>query len=268
MAYWILKVVLTPVLRCLYRFDVQGTDNIPRRGPVIVASNHQSFIDSIFIPLVVHRRVTFVAKAEYFDNPRTAWFFRAVGQIPVERALASAREVLDSGGVLGIYPEGTRSPDGRIYRGHTGVARLALASGAMVVPVALVGTAAVQPVGAMRPRIFRRVAVRIGPPLTWSLRRDEVDHPAALRKVTDEVMAAIARLSEQERADGYAERRGPLSGGQERRALRHRRPRTRAADHPGAGRTVDISDALGVAPGRPEGSPSGPAGVEARTSRP
>jgi 1-acyl-sn-glycerol-3-phosphate acyltransferase len=260
MAYWILKVVLTPVLRCLYRFDVQGTDNIPRRGPVIVASNHQSFIDSIFIPLVVHRRVTFVAKAEYFDNPRTAWFFRAVGQIPVkrgsgsavERALASAREVLDSGGVLGIYPEGTRSPDGRIYRGHTGVARLALASGAMVVPVALVGTAAVQPVGAMRPRIFRRVAVRIGPPLTWSLRRDEVDHPAALRKVTDEVMAAIARLS----------------GGQERRALRHRRPRTRAADHPGAGRTVDISDALGVAPGRPEGSPSGPAGVEARTSRP
>src|SRR5215469_14152085 len=144
MAYWALKIVMTPILWVIFRVHAEGTSNIPRRGPVILASNHQSFIDSIFLPLAVHRRVTFVAKAEYFESWKTAWFFRAVGMIPLkrdggsasERALAAAKDVLRGGGVLGIYPEGTRSPDGRLYKGHTGVARLSLQTGAPVVPVA------------------------------------------------------------------------------------------------------------------------------------
>ena len=274
MVYWILKVVLTPLLRCLYRLDVRGTENIPAHGPVIVASNHQSFIDSIFIPLVVRRRVTFVAKAEYFENPRTSWFFRAVGQIPVKRGdgstvdrmLASAREVLDAGGVLGIYPEGTRTPDGRLYRGHTGVARLALVCRATVVPVALAGTAAIQPVGAMRPLIFRKVSVRIGAPLTWSYCADETEHPAALRKVTNEVMAAIAAISGQERVDGYAVRSADRPARPDRREVRvgarrtfgrrvvRRRDRA-ASNGRTAGRTIDLSDA--VAPGANEVTPAG-----------
>src|SRR5215472_10731462 len=149
MAYWVLKILLTPVLRLVFRVRSEGTQNVPRRGPVILASNHQSFIDSIFLPLAVHRRVTFVAKAEYFESWKTAWFFRAVGMIPLkrdggsasERALAAAKDVLIAGGVLGIYPEGTRSPDGRLYKGHTGVARLAVQCGVPVVPVAQIGTA-------------------------------------------------------------------------------------------------------------------------------
>src|SRR5690242_19858308 len=122
MAYWVLKILLTPVLRLFFGVKSEGTQNVPRHGPAILASNHRSFIDSIFLPLVVRRRVTFVAKAEYFESWKTAWFFRAVGMIPLkrgggsasERALAAARDVLANGGVLGIYPEGTRSPDGRL----------------------------------------------------------------------------------------------------------------------------------------------------------
>src|SRR6201993_118954 len=154
MAYWALKIVLTPILRLIYRVRIEGRENVPASGPVILASNHQSFIDSIFLPLVVRRRVTFVAKAEYFESWKTAWFFRAVGMIPLkrgggsasERALAAAREVLDNGGVLGIYPEGTRSPDGRLYKGHTGAARLAKDCHAPIIPVAQLGTDEVQPI--------------------------------------------------------------------------------------------------------------------------
>ncbi|HET9077260.1 MAG TPA: lysophospholipid acyltransferase family protein [Acidimicrobiales bacterium] len=216
MAYWVLKVVLTPVLLILYRVRVEGRSNVPRKGPVILACNHQSFIDSIFLPLCVPRRVTFVAKAEYFENPRTAWFFRAVGMIPLkrdggsasERALAAARDVLTSGGVLGIYPEGTRSPDGRLYRGHTGVARLAMQCGAPVVPVAQFGTAAVQPIGVNRPRIFKPVRVRMGRPITVPCLADGEGPISAedLRRCTDSIMAAIAELSGQERVDRYAKR--------------------------------------------------------------
>jgi 1-acyl-sn-glycerol-3-phosphate acyltransferase len=210
MAYWILKVVLSPLIRCLYRLDVVGRENVPEDGAVILASNHQSFIDSVFIPLVVGRRVTFVAKAEYFENWRTAWIFKALGQIPIkrgagsstERALASAREVLLAGGVLGIYPEGTRSPDGRLYKGHSGVARLALSCQAAVVPVALSGTAAVQPIGTRFPRILRPVSVRIGTPLRWPATEEAGNH-ASLRRVTEEVMVAVAELSGQERVDHY-----------------------------------------------------------------
>src|SRR5438094_8155286 len=132
--YWVLKAILTPMLRLLFKVKPEGKDAVPADGPAILASNHVSFSDSIFLPLVLRRRITFVAKAEYFEDPKTAWFFRAVGQIPIKReggsasegALAAAREVLQNQGLFGIYPEGTRSPDGRLYRGKTGVAPLAL----------------------------------------------------------------------------------------------------------------------------------------------
>jgi len=212
-AYWVLKILLTPILRIVFRVRVEGTENVPRRGPVILASNHQSFMDSIFLPLAVHRRVTFVAKAEYFESWKTAWFFRAVGMIPLkrdggsasERALAAAKDVLRGGGVLGIYPEGTRSPDGRLYKGHTGVARLSLQTGAAVVPVAQFGTAQVQPIGAALPKLFRRVQIKMG---------ERLEGPATddLRAFTDDVMAAIQKLSGQEMVGEYAKRdRGALA---------------------------------------------------------
>ena len=225
MAYWALKILLTPVLHLLYRVRVEGRKHLPRYGPVILASNHQSFIDSVFLPLAVHRRVTFVAKAEYFESWKTAWFFRAVGMIPLkreggtasERALAAAREVLNAGGVLGIYPEGTRSKDGRLYKGHTGVARLAMQCGAAVVPVAQFGTAEVQPIGQLRPRVFRKVRIAIGEPLRFPAAPTgngelAVTAPGDLRRCTDQIMAAIAALSGQEYVPTYASRdRGLLA---------------------------------------------------------
>ncbi len=214
MAYWLLKAALTPVLRVLYRLEVDGADNVPSRGPVILASNHISFCDSVFLPLVVARRVTFVAKAEYFDDWRTAWFFRSIGQIPMRReggsasdaALAAARSVLDGGGVLGIYPEGTRSPDARLYRGHTGVARLALATRAPVVAVAMIGTDVVMPIGCVRPKVFRPVVIRFSRPMTFAREAGNGDDPLVLRQATDEIMFELAQLSGQEYVDRYARR--------------------------------------------------------------
>ena len=217
MTYWVLKIVLTPLLRILYRVKVVGRENVPSTGPVILASNHQSFIDSIFLPLSVRRRVTFVAKAEYFESWKTAWFFRAVGMIPLRRdggsasegALLAAKDVLMSGGVLGIYPEGTRTPDGRLYKGHTGVARLAMQCGAPVVPVAQFGTAEVQPIGAMVPKFFKRVELRMGPPLRFEAPAGDDGAPAGIgehRRVTDEIMRQIASLSGQEYVEEYAKR--------------------------------------------------------------
>src|SRR5439155_1455720 len=161
-AYGVLKAVLTPILRFFFRVRVEGIEHVPDEGPVILASNHVSFSDSIFLPMVLRRRVTFVAKAEYFEKRKTAWLFRALGQIPIkreggsasQRALQSATEVLEGGGLFGIYPEGTRSPDGRLYKGHTGVARLALQSGAPVLAVAMVGTREAQPIGQVMPKVF------------------------------------------------------------------------------------------------------------------
>src|SRR6266581_936308 len=171
--YWLIKAILTPILRVFYRVRIDGRDHLPTQGPVILAANHRSFMDSLFLPLVIRRRVTFVAKAEYFDDKKTAWFFRGVGQIPIrreggsasERALESATEVLEQGGVFGIYPEGTRTRDGNLHRGHTGVARLALRTGAPIVPIGLVGTDEVQPVDRKLPKLGREVHVRFGPPI-------------------------------------------------------------------------------------------------------
>jgi 1-acyl-sn-glycerol-3-phosphate acyltransferase len=210
--YWILKVVLTPIIRICVRVRVEGREHVPRKGAVILASNHRSFLDSIFIPLVVHRRVTFVAKAEYFDDPKTAWFFRSCGQIPIrreggsasERALASATEVLCNGKVFGIYPEGTRTRDGLLHRGHTGVARLALGCNVPIVPVGLVGTDEVQPIDSRMPKLFRHVTIRFGEPIDPSRYAGRENDRMALREITDEVMYEIAQLSGYEYVDTYA----------------------------------------------------------------
>ncbi|MGZ6996378.1 MAG: lysophospholipid acyltransferase family protein [Acidimicrobiia bacterium] len=211
MAYWILKAILTPVLHLFYRVRVEGRERIPQRGPIILAANHRSFLDSIFLPLVLRRRVTFVAKAEYFDDPKTAWFFRAVGQIPIRReggsaaegALAAATDVLDAGGVFGIYPEGTRTRDGYLHRGHTGVARLALATGAPIVPVGLVATDECQPTDKKLPRVFRTVWIRFGTPLPLEHYGDRADDRLVLRQITDELMYEIRELSGYEYVDSY-----------------------------------------------------------------
>lgn len=212
MAYWIVKIILTPILFLAYRVRIEGRGNIPSDGAVILAANHRSFMDSIFLPLVVSRRVTFVAKAEYFDDPKTAWFFRAVGQIPIrrgggsasERALESATDVLDDGGVFSIYPEGTRTRDGLLHRGHTGVARLALRTGAPIVPVGLIGTDEVQPTDAKLPRFFRTITVRFGSPLDTLRLAGRHDDHLALRQVTDELMYEIHSLSGYEYENTYA----------------------------------------------------------------
>ena len=212
MAYWFVKIVLTPILRVVYRIRVEGREHLPKRGPVILASNHRSFLDSIFIPLVVRRRVTFVAKAEYFDDPKTAWFFRAVGQIPIRReggtasegALAAATDVLEGGGVFGIYPEGTRTRDGLLHRGKTGVARLALGTSAPIVPVGLVGTDECQPTDKKLPRLFRKVTIRFGPPLSMEHYATREHDRLVLRQITDELMFEIGELSGYEYRDTYA----------------------------------------------------------------
>jgi 1-acyl-sn-glycerol-3-phosphate acyltransferase len=212
MLYWLIKAVLTPILRVCYRVRVEGRDHVPRQGPVILAANHRSFMDSIFLPLVIRRRVTFVAKAEYFDSRKTAWFFRGVGQIPIrreggsasERALASATEVLETGGVFGIYPEGTRTRDGLLHRGHTGVARLALRTGAPIVPVGMIGTDEIQATDAKLPRFFRKVTIRFGDPIPLAHYVGRQDERIVLRQITDEVMFEIGQLSGYEYVDTYA----------------------------------------------------------------
>ncbi len=215
MLYWVIKTVLTPLLRVLYRVKVEGRVHVPRSGPVILAMNHRSFLDSIFLPLVVRRRVTFVAKAEYFDDPKTAWFFKGVGQIPIrreggsasERALESAAEVLEAGGVFGIYPEGTRTRDGYLHRGHTGVARLALRCGAPVVPVGMIGTDEIQPVDRKLPLFFKTVRIRFGVPLDLTRFEGGADDRLALRAIADEVMYEIQDLSGYEYVDTYMTRK-------------------------------------------------------------
>ena len=212
MLYWIIKAILTPVLRLLYRVRIDGREQLPERGPVILASNHRSFMDSLFLPLVVRRRVTFVAKAEYFDNKKTAWFFRGVGQIPIrreggsasERALASATEVLKAGGVFGIYPEGTRTRDGNLHRGHTGVSRLALRTGAPIVPVGMIGTDEINPIGSKLPRLFRKVTIKFGTPIAPDRYAGREHDPLVLRQITDEAMFEIQQLSGYQYVDTYA----------------------------------------------------------------
>src|SRR3954451_12318028 len=175
MAYWVVKAILTPIFRFFWRVKVEGVEHVPAQGGAILAGNHLAVFDSFFLPLVIKRRVTFVAKAEYFEDKKTAWFFRAAGQIPIKRgggsasmrALESAQEVLEDGNLFGIYPEGPRSPDGRLYKGHTGVGRLALRTKAPVFAVAMLGTREAQPIGQAKPRFFMPITIRISRPLTF-----------------------------------------------------------------------------------------------------
>jgi 1-acyl-sn-glycerol-3-phosphate acyltransferase len=215
--YWLLKyVVLGPLLKVLFRPDVRGLAHVPGDGPVILACNHLSFSDSIFTPLMVDRRVTFVAKAEYFTGKGIkGWFMRqfflSTGTIPVDRsggkaaqaALDTLLRVLREGGIAGIYPEGTRSPDGRLYRGKTGVARLALESGAKVVPVALLNTDEIQPTGKLIPKI-KRVRMRFGAPLDFSRYAHARGDRFVERAIADEIMYELMALSGREYVDIYA----------------------------------------------------------------
>jgi 1-acyl-sn-glycerol-3-phosphate acyltransferase len=217
--YWLLKyVLLGPWLRLVFRPVAEGRKHVPATGPAIIASNHLSFSDSIFMPLVVKRKVTFVAKAEYFTGKGIkGWlvrmFFTGTGMIPVDRtggraahaAIETQLRVLREGRLAGIYPEGTRSPDGRLYRGKTGVARLALESGAPVVPVAMLNADQIQPPGRVLPRISR-VRIRFGPPLNFSRYAGMAGDRFVERAVTDEIMYALMELSGREYVDVYAQK--------------------------------------------------------------
>ncbi|MBM6402454.1 lysophospholipid acyltransferase family protein [Phycicoccus sonneratiae] len=217
MFYWVLKtVVLGPVLRLLFRPWIEGEENIPEDGAAIFASNHLSFSDSIFLPLLVPRRMTFLAKSDYFTGVGlkgrlTAAFFKGVGQLPIDRsggraseaALSSGLKVLRRGELLGLYPEGTRSPDGRLYKGRTGVARMALEAGVPVVPVAMINTDKAQPTGTKIPKLVR-IGVRVGEPLDFSRYEGMEGDRFVLRSVTDEIMYALMELSGQEYVDMYA----------------------------------------------------------------
>ena len=212
--YWFTKYTLGLTLRIVFRPRAWGVKNVPRRGPAIFASNHLSFSDHFFGPLPVPRKVIFLGKSEYFTGrgPKgliSKVFFTGVGVIPIDRGGGSASEqaimtglrVLAAGQVLGIYPEGTRSPDGRMYRGKTGVARLAIESGAPVVPVAMIDTFQFQPPGTLRPNMRVRPGVRFGEPLDFSRYRGQEADGQLLRSITDEIMQAIAKLSGQEYID-------------------------------------------------------------------
>lgn len=217
MFYWVMKrIFLGPVLRTLFRPWVKGLDNVPADGPAIIASNHLSFSDSIFMPLMVPRPVIFLAKSEYFTGTGlkgrlTALFFRLTNQLPMDRSggaasaasLEAGMDVLTHGGLLGIYPEGTRSPDGRLYRGKVGVARLALQARVPVIPVAMIGTDKVQPIGKRLPSI-RRIGMIFGAPLDFSRYHEMSDDRLIQRSVTDEIMYELMRLSGQEYVDEYA----------------------------------------------------------------
>ena len=217
MFYWFMKTfVLGPVLKTLFRPWVKGLDNVPAEGAAILASNHLSFSDSIFMPLMVPRPVVFLAKSEYFTGKGikgrlTATFFRLTNQLPMDRSggaasalsLDAGMDVLKNGSLLGIYPEGTRSPDSRLYRGKVGVARLALQARVPVIPVAMIGTDKVQPIGKRMPNI-RRIGMIFGEPLDFSRYYGMEDDRLIQRSVTDEIMYELMRLSGQEYVDEYA----------------------------------------------------------------
>ena len=228
MLYWIMKrVLLGPILRLFFRPSVEGLENLPATGGVLLASNHLAVADSFFLPLVVPRRVTFPAKLEYFTQPGVKgrlkkWFFTGVGQIPIDRSSGSAAQsaldtgirLLREGHLLGIYPEGTRSPDGRLYKGKTGMARMALQAGVPVVPVAMVGTDKANPIGS---KMWKptKIGVKIGKPLDFS-RYEGLDGDRFVeRSITDEVMYALMELSGQEYVDMYAAKAKELQTAQE-----------------------------------------------------
>jgi 1-acyl-sn-glycerol-3-phosphate acyltransferase len=217
MWYWLFKYIfMGPLLSLLGRPKVEGLDYVPRSGPMILASNHLAVADSFYLPLVVSRRITFLAKAEYFTGTGLKgwfqrWFYTAAGQVPIDRtdadtaqsALTTAERILTEGKLLGMYPEGTRSPDGRLYKGKTGLARLALETGVPVIPVAMIGTDVVNPPGSKMWR-FGRVQVKVGKPMDFSRFEGLAGNRFIERAVIDEVMYELMRLGDQEYVDLYA----------------------------------------------------------------
>lgn len=217
MFYWIMKnVIAGPLLKAIFRPWVVGLEKIPEDGAVILASNHLSFIDSVFLPLVVDRQVSFLAKSDYFTRHGvkgwlTKTFMKATGQIAIDRSGGKASEaslntglgVLSRGGILGIYPEGTRSPDAKLYRGRTGVARMILEGRAPVVPVAMVDTEKIMPIGGKKPKI-RRLGIIVGDPLDFSRFEGMESDRFILRSITDEITYELQLLSGQEYSDVYA----------------------------------------------------------------
>jgi 1-acyl-sn-glycerol-3-phosphate acyltransferase len=209
--YSVAKSVLRPVLWFLWHIEPEGLQRVPD-GAAIICPNHVSFIDSLFVPLVLPRRITYVGKAEYLDSWRTKHLLPALGMIPIDRrggdaakaALDAAAKVLERGEYFGIYPEGTRSRDGKLHKGHTGAARLAVRTGAPLVPVGICGTRDIQPPDATMPRPFRRAQVRFGKPIRVDRYRGRENDKLVLRQLTDEVMYEIRDLSGQDYVDTYA----------------------------------------------------------------
>jgi 1-acyl-sn-glycerol-3-phosphate acyltransferase len=217
--YWVVKAIIGPFLQLIFRPWAEGIDNVPREGPAILASNHLSFSDHFFAPLPLPRKVVFLAKSEYFTGRgikglMSKAFFHGLGQLPIdrtggaagERALRTGLRVLAAGQLLGIYPEGTRTPDGRLYRGKTGVARLALEARAPVIPTAMIGGFEFQPPGKLTPRLAVRPGVRFGKPLDFSRYYGLEQDRLVLRAMTDEIMYELMKLSGQEYVDEYAQR--------------------------------------------------------------
>jgi 1-acyl-sn-glycerol-3-phosphate acyltransferase len=224
------RFLVGPIVKLIFRPWVKGLDNIPAEGPALLVSNHLAFCDSIFLPVAVPRQIVFPAKSEYFTAPGLkgrliATFFRSVGQIPIDRsggraslaALNTGLEILQKGQLFGIYPEGTRSPDGRLYKGKTGVARMAIVAGVPVIPVAMIDTEKLQPPGTVAPQWLRREPGRrlprilrpgvvIGKPLDFSRYEGMERDRFVLRSVTDEIMYALMDLSGQEYVDIYADK--------------------------------------------------------------
>jgi 1-acyl-sn-glycerol-3-phosphate acyltransferase len=213
LGYRLAQGTLGRLLRVLYRVKVEGVDHVPDRGPMILAANHRSFMDSIFLALTSPRPIAFLAKAEYFDSRLTRWLFTGTGQIPVRRgspgdvrrALAAASEVLERDGAVGTYPEGTRSRDGKLHRGHRGPAMLALDCAAPIVPVGLIGTETVQQPSQRMPRPFKTIRVRYGRPIGVSTDTNHCSKAARSRTVTNTVMQDIAELCGQPYVDSFAD---------------------------------------------------------------
>ena len=247
------RTVLTPPFRFLWKVTTEGLQHVPAAGGAIIAPNHISVLDSFVVPLVLPRRITYVGKAEYLDDWKTRFLFPAMGMIPIDRtggdaaaaALDAAAGLLDDGELFGIYPEGTRSRDGVLHKGHTGVARLALRTGAPIVPVGIIGTDAVQPPDARFPLPFRRVHIRFGRPVDPARYGGRSDDRMVLRQITDEVVYEIRNLTGQDYVDTYAGRPAPDTA-------------------PAAAPAPSTEPVAPVVPIRPEVSP--PAAAEARPS--
>lgn len=209
------RAVLRPVAKVLWRFRLEGFENIPENGPAILCPNHVSFLDSAFTMLHAGRNVSFVGKAEYLDDWKTRTLFPMLGMIPIDRsggersssALETAEQVLRRGELFGIFPEGTRSRDGMLYKGHTGAARLALKTGCPILPVGIVGTREIQPPDKVMPKFFREVTMRVGRPLDLSRYSDREHDHMVLREITDELMFEIRELTGQEYRNVYATKR-------------------------------------------------------------